>query len=85
MDILNYVLEEGLIVIPALYILAEIIKGTGIVKNKWIPAILLVISLVLTPLIVTGGYTADNIIQAILVAGATVFGNELITQSRKDE
>lgn len=85
MDILSYVLEEGLIVIPALYILAEIIKGTGVVKNKWIPVILLVISFILTPLIVMGGYTADNIVQAILVAGATVFSNELITQSRKDE
>lgn len=85
MDVLSYILEEGLIVIPALYILAEIIKGTGIVKNKWIPAILLIISLVLTPLIVRGGYTADNIVQAILIAGATVFSNELITQSRKDE
>lgn len=85
MDILSYILEEGLIVIPALYILAEMIKGTGVVKNKWIPVILLGVSLVLTPLIVTGGYTADNIVQAILVAGATVFSNELITQSRKEE
>lgn len=85
MDILSYILEEGLIVIPALYILAEIIKGTGVVKNKWIPVILLGVSLVLTPLIVTGGYTADNIVQAILVAGATVFSNELIAQSRKEE
>ena len=85
MEILSYILEEGLIVIPALYILAEIIKGTGVVKNKWIPVILLGVSLVLTPLIVTGGYTADNIVQAILIAGATVFGNELISQSRKEE
>lgn len=85
MEILSYILEEGLIVIPALYILAEMIKGTGVVKNKWIPVILLVISLVLTPSIITGGYTADNIVQAILIAGATVFSNELITQSRKEE
>lgn len=85
MEILSYILEEGLIVIPALYILAEMIKGTGVVKNKWIPVILLIISLVLTPSIITGGYTADNIVQAILIAGATVFSNELITQSRREE
>lgn len=82
MDILNYVVEEGLIMIPVLFIIGEIIKGTELLSNKWIPLVLLVISVAFTPLVL-GTYTADNIVQAVLVAGVTVFGNELIKQSSK--
>lgn len=85
MDILNYVVDEGLIMVPALYIIAEIIKATGVIKDKWIPVTLLALSLILTPLMIDGGYVADNFIQAILVAGVTVFSNQLIVQAKKDE
>lgn len=85
MDILSYILEEGLIIIPALYIIAEIIKRAEVVKDKYIPLILLVISVIGTPLTLIGGYTAQNVVQAILVAGATVFSNQIVKQSRSDE
>jgi len=85
MEILNFIIDEGLIMIPVLYVLAEFIKGTEVMKNKYIPILLLAISIILTPLVLKTGYNADNIVQAILVAGATVFSNELITQSRKEE
>jgi hypothetical protein len=84
MDILNYVVQEGLVMIPVLFIIGEIIKGTETIENKYIPVILLVLSLALTPFVL-GGYTADNIVQSVLVAGVTVFGNELIKQSSKGE
>ena len=84
MDILNYVVQEGLVMIPALFIIGEIIKGTELLSNKWIPLVVLVISVVFTPLVL-GTYTADNIVQAVLVAGVTVFGNELIKQTSKGE
>lgn len=84
MDILNYVAQEGLVIIPVLFIIGEIIKGTELLSNKWIPLALLVISVGFTPLLL-GAYTADNIVQAVLVAGATVFGNELIKQSSKGD
>ncbi|OYQ67923.1 phage holin family protein [Aerococcus sp. 1KP-2016] len=82
MDILNYVVQEGLVMIPVLFIIGEIIKGTELLGNKWIPLVLLVISIGLTPLVL-GTYTANNIVQAVLVAGVTVFGNQLIKQSSK--
>ena len=82
MDIINYIIEEGLIMIPALYIIGEIIKFTGVLNNKWIPLTLLVFSLLFTPLLV-GGFTPDNIVQAILVTGVTVLGDQLIKQSGK--
>ncbi len=84
MDILNYVVQEGLVMIPVLFIIGEILKGTELLSNKWIPLTLLVISIGFTPLLL-GAYDANNIVQAILVAGATVFGNELIKQSSKGD
>lgn len=82
MDILNYVVEEGLIMIPVLYIIGEIITGTEFLSNKWIPLVLLVISIGFTPLLL-GTYDAANIVQAVLVAGATVFSYELVKQTNK--
>lgn len=83
MDILNYIVQEGLVMIPVLFIIGEIVKGTELLSNKWIPLVLLVVSIGFTPLVL-GAYTANNIVQAVLVAGATVFGNELIKQSARE-
>ena len=80
MDIISYIIEEGLIMIPALYIIGEIIKFTGVLNNKWIPLTLLIVSLIFTPLLL-GGFTPDNIVQAVLVTGVTVLGDQLIKQS----
>ena len=82
MDIINFIIEEGLIMIPALYIIGEIIKFTGVLNNKWIPLTLLVFSLLFTPLLL-GGFTPDNIVQAVLVTGVTVLSDQLIKQSGK--
>ena len=82
MDIISYIIEEGLIMIPALYIIGEIIKFTGVLNNKWIPLTLLVVSLLFTPLLL-GGFTPYNIVQAVLVTGVTVLGDQLIKQSGK--
>ena len=84
MDIVNYVVQEGLVMIPALFIIGEIVKGTELLSNKWIPLVILIVSVGFTPLVL-GAYTADNIVQAVLVAGVTVFGNELIKQSSKGD
>ena len=82
MDIINFIIEEGLIMIPVLYIIGEIIKFTGVLNNKWIPLTLLVFSLLFTPLLL-GGFTPDNIVQAVLVTGVTVLWDQLIKQSGK--
>ena len=82
MDIINFIIEEGLIMIPVLYTIGEIIKFTGVLNNKWIPLSLLVFSLLFTPLLL-GGFTPDNIVQAVLVTGATVLGDQIIKQTGK--
>ena len=77
MDILQMVVEEGYIMIPALYILAEAIKRTEAVDNKWIPLILIAIGVSVTPFLL-GGFTAYNIVQGILVSGAPILAYESI-------
>ena len=82
MDILEYVVKEGLVMIPVLYILAEVIKHTELLDNKWIPLTLLVISIAFTPFLL-GAFNADNIVQAVLVAGVTVFADQLYKQTKE--
>jgi len=84
MDALQFIIEEGLIMIPVLYILGEVIRHTELIGNRWIPIILLTFSVGFTPWVI-GGYTPDNLVQAILVAGVTVFGDQVIKQIGKGE
>lgn len=82
MDVFSYVIDDGLIMIPVLYIIGEIFKHTTPASNRLIPLILLVFSLGFTPILL-GSYSPENIVQAVLVAGVTVFGNELVKQTLK--
>ena len=82
MDILEYIVSEGLVMIPVLFILAEVIKHTELLDNKWIPLTLLVISVAFTPFLL-GTFNADNIVQAVLVAGVTVFADQLYKQTKE--
>lgn len=81
MEILNeYLIEEALIVIPALLILGKIIKETPNVKAWTIPYVLLVLGVVITVAML--GFNVDAIIQGVLVSGAAVFGNQLYKQAK---
>ena len=84
MNVLEYIVQEGLVMIPVLFILAEVIKHTELLDNKWIPLTLLVISIAFTPFLL-GAFNADNTVQAVLVAGVTVFGNELYKQTKGED
>ena len=78
MEILKYITENALVLIPALYILGEIIKGIRVIDNKWIPMILLPVGIV--GAMALGGWSVDSAIQGILVTGATVYGDQVIKQ-----
>ena len=84
MDFLNYITDNRLILIPVLYIIGYIIKNTNLIKNKYIPLILLAIGISLS--VAMGGNTiVDNIIQGILVTGATVLSDQIVIQSRSTD
>ena len=83
MEILTkFLIEDAFIMIPALWVVIEAVKKTEKVDRKWLPLILLGLSVAFTPLVL-GGYTPDNIVQAILVAGAEMLGYQIIDKVRE--
>ena len=74
-------MDNALILIPVLYVLGAILKGTEKVEDKYIPVVLLPVGIVLAMLIV--GFNVNGFIQGILVTGATVYANQLIKQVNK--
>ena len=84
MEILkDYILDNALILIPAIYVIGAILKGTELIKDKYIPVILLPIGIVLGMLIV--GFTVNGFIQGVLVTGVAVYANQLVKQALKEE
>ena len=77
--LLNYIVEDGLILIPVLYIIGEIIKQTLIIKDKWIPLILLFFGVLFSVLLINDPMI-NNIIQGILITGATVYIDQVKKQ-----
>ena len=83
MDIVSYIVENSLILVPCLLVLGSILKGTEKVKDKYIPVILLPLGI--AGAIAIGGFNVDSIIQGILVTGAAVYCNQLFVQGKKSE
>lgn len=79
MNIADFIIEEGLVMIIVLWFIGYFIKQLGIQRTEWIPFILLAISLLFTPILL-GGYTAEHIVQAVLVTGAAVLGHQFVIQ-----
>lgn len=82
MNIFELIVEEGLVMIVVLWIIGYFFKNSKILKNEMIPFLLLLISLILTPFKL-GGFTAENIIQAILVTGAAVLGHQFVINGER--
>lgn len=78
MDVMAYILEKALILIPALLVLGQIIKNIPEVPNWVIPLVLLVPGVLGTMAIV--GWTVEGAVQGVLVTGAAVYGNQIWKQ-----
>lgn len=84
MEIMDYIIQNRLILIPVLYIIGVFIKRTQFIKDKYIPLILLPFGVFFS--ILMGGETIINdIIQGVLVTGVTVMGDQMIKQMQKEE
>lgn len=83
MDIIGYIVDNALILIPALIVIGAIIKQVEAIPNKWIPLILLPLGI--AGALALGGLSADSVIQGILVTGAAVYGNQLVKQMGKKD
>ena len=82
--LLNYIVEDGLILIPVLYVIGYIIKDTNILSNRWIPLVLLVIGIIFS-IFLLNDPIVDRVIQGILIAGVTVFINQVKKQNFEKE
>lgn len=83
MEFTNFIMENALVLIPALYVIGSILKKTEYVADKYIPVILLPLGIV--GAVALMGLSAESVIQGILVTGATVLTNQVVKQSSKVE
>ena len=83
MEILSYITENALILIPVLLIVGRILKGIEKIPDKWIPLILLPLGVV--GAMALGGWTADSAVQGILGPGPAVSGTRRRRQITKDK
>ena len=100
MDLFNYIKEyikpELLILAIVLYFLGIAIKNTEVIKDKCIPLVLGFVGILFSAIYVVATSSVasyqdvltiifTSIVQGILVAGASVYVNQLIKQSNKEE
>lgn len=83
MDVVSYIMDNKLILIPVLYIINYIIKQTMIVSEKFIPLILLGVGIILSVLM-GGDSIINNVVQGILVTGATVLTDQIVVQTKNN-
>ena len=83
MNILSFITQDGLILVPVLYILGMIIKGIEKIPDKYIPIILLGFGVGLSIFLL--GINISGVIQGVLLTGLTVYGNQVLKQMSKSE
>ena len=94
-NVMNFIKPELLIIIPVLYFIGMMIKGTQHIKDNYIPLIIGAVSVILAILwtgatssitsykdAFTGLFTAFT--QGVLCAGCSVYINQIFKQANKD-
>lgn len=96
MELLNeYIKPELLVLVPVLYLIGTAVKNSKI-ADKFIPWILGGVSIALSALWIFANCSCSNaaevctaiftaITQGVLIAGASVYINQLVKQTGKDE
>ena len=78
----EFVLENALILIPVLNIIGAIIKGIEKIPDKYIPLILLGFGILGSVAIL--GLSPESVVQGVLVTGTAVYGNQVVKQLKKE-
>ncbi|MGI6169505.1 MAG: phage holin family protein [Christensenellales bacterium] len=78
MDILAYIVDGALILIPVLLVIGQIIKSIPGIPNWVIPIALLVPGVIGAGAL--GGWTVESIIQGVLVTGRQCTGTRFISR-----
>ena len=82
MDIVSYIMENKLILIPVLYIINFIIKRTALIPDKFLPLLLLAFGIILS-ILMGGDSIINNVVQGVLVTGATVLTDQIVVKNKK--
>ena len=95
MEFQEYIKPELLVLVPVLYLIGMGLKKSAL-SDKWIPLVLGITGVILSAVYVLatgemanvrdwlmGTFTA--ITQGILLAGASVYVNQIVKQSKKEE
>jgi hypothetical protein len=82
-DFLKFILEDALVLVPALYIIGVFLKKTPNVPDWTIPWVLLVGGIGGSVALL--GMTPHAVIQGVLVTGGAVLGHQLYKQTAKQE
>jgi hypothetical protein len=88
---MDYIREELLILVAVMNVIGYFLKQARAFDDRMIPLLLGVMSVVLTMLYVgiMVAWSAQGLmtsfVQGVLIAGAAVYGNQMIKQPRKDE
>lgn len=100
MDLINmlkeYIKPELLVVAIVLYFVGMGIKNTELIKDKYIPIILGSLGVIVSAIYVIATSTINgyqevlmaiftSIVQGVLVAGTSVYVNQIIKQKKKEE
>lgn len=81
--LLNYIIGDALILIPALSILGIFLKRTPKIQDWLIPWILLVVGIVFSLAII--GLSVHGFVQGILVTGGAVLIHQAYKQTKNKE
>ena len=95
MNYQDYIKTELLILVPVLYFIGIGLKKSKL-SNKWIPTVLGVSAIVLSTIWVIATVDISSlqetafaiftaVTQGVLVAGASVYANQLYVQAKKEE
>ncbi|MDR1628619.1 MAG: phage holin family protein [Oscillospiraceae bacterium] len=79
MEILDYIMDNCFILIPALNIIGKIVKETKKIPNEWIPFILLAFGV--AGCLFINGLHVQSVVQGVFVTGAAVYGNQVLKQA----
>lgn len=82
-NLINFVPEQLLIVVAALYVVGMFLKNTPKVLDWTIPYILLIVGVVGSIALV--GFNATGILQGIICTGVAVLTNQLFKQTTKNK
>jgi len=79
MDLMNYINDKTIILIPVLYYIGTLFKSTEKIDDKFIPILLLPIGIIMSMLLMKD-LSINSFIQGILTVACSTYANQIYKQ-----